>query len=194
MEFVVGIWQLVVGRSDYSLLATQSSLLLATLNPEPETLNLERRRFVACGVIVLAALAAYHNSFSGPFIFDDSGSITGNPTIRHLWPAWKTLSPPSDQTVGGRPLLNLSLALNYALSGDAVWSYHALNLAIHIFSALALFGIVRRTLLERPTSSFAKATEDRSNIQRPRETTRRTLHRTRGRSHRIQGLQRQPHL
>jgi Flp pilus assembly protein TadD len=47
--------------------------------------------------------------------------------------------------VGGRPVLNLSLAVNYAISGTAVWSYHALNLLIHILSGLALFGIVRRT-------------------------------------------------
>jgi tetratricopeptide (TPR) repeat protein len=102
---------------------------------------------VAGGVIVLAALAAYHNSFSGPLIYDDSGSITKNPTIWHLWRVGEVLSPPRDVTVGGRPLLNLSLALNYAISGDAVWSYHVLNLIIHVLAALALFGIVRRTLL-----------------------------------------------
>jgi tetratricopeptide (TPR) repeat protein len=127
-----------------------SLYFIATLNPELGTLNLERRCWLACGVIVLAALAAYHNSFSGPFIYDDIGSITQNSTIHHLWPIGKVLSPPSDQpgqTVGGRPLLNLSLALNYALSGDAVWSYHALNLVIHILAGLTLFGIVRRTLL-----------------------------------------------
>jgi protein O-mannosyl-transferase len=49
---------------------------------------------------------------------------------------------------GGRPVVNLSLALNYALGGSNVWGYHALNLAIHIILAgLTLFGVVRRTLL-----------------------------------------------
>jgi len=119
----------------------------ATLNLEHGTLNSERRSWLACGVIVLAALAAYHNSFSGPFVFDDLGSATENPTIRHFWPVWKTLSPPSDQTVGGRPLLNLTFALNYALGGENVWSYHAFNLLVHILAGLTLFGIIRRTLL-----------------------------------------------
>ena len=103
--------------------------------------------FIAGGLLVLAALAAYHNSFSGPFIFDDELWITRNPTIRHLWPVWPVLSPPPGLVVRGRPVLNLSLAVNYALSGSGVWSYHALNLAIHITAGLALFGIVRRTLV-----------------------------------------------
>jgi hypothetical protein len=100
-------------------------------------------------VIVLAALAVYYNSFSGPFIYDDVVSITENPTIRHLWPVGRVLSPPVHLPVTGRPLLNLSLALNYALSGDAVWSYHALNLLIHVLAGLTLFGLVRRTLLRQ---------------------------------------------
>jgi len=96
--------------------------------------------------LVLAALAAYHNSFSGPFIWDDLFSITGNPTIRH----WSSaLLPPGDVGVGGRPVSNLTLALNYALGGTGVWGYHALNLLIHMLAGLTLLGLVRRTL-QRP--------------------------------------------
>jgi Flp pilus assembly protein TadD len=43
----------------------------------------------------------------------------------------------------------LTLALNYAVSGLDPWSYRAANLVIHASAALALFGIVRRTL-QRP--------------------------------------------
>ena len=50
-------------------------------------------------------------------------------------------------TAVGRPVLNLSLAINYALGGLNVEGYHVVNLAIHILAALALFGLVRRTLL-----------------------------------------------
>ncbi len=45
----------------------------------------------------------------------------------------------------GRPLLNLSLAVNYALSGTSVWSYHAANVAIHILAGLTLYELTRRT-------------------------------------------------
>jgi tetratricopeptide (TPR) repeat protein len=103
---------------------------------------------LAGGVIVFAALMTYHNSFSTPFLFDDRESIAGNMTIRHLWPVWPVLSPPQNTTVSGRPLINLSLAINYACSGMAVGSYHVVNLAVHIFAGLTLFGIVRRTMLQ----------------------------------------------
>jgi len=113
------------------------------------------RVHLGAAVIVLGALAAYSGSFGGPFLFDDIGSIPENPTIRHLWPIWAALSPPAGGfTVSGRPVLNLSLAINYAISGTNVWSYHALNLLIHILAGLTLFGIVRRTLEKKRRMGF----------------------------------------
>ncbi len=100
----------------------------------------------AIGLLVLAVLGAYSNSFSGEFVFDDVGAIKSNPTIRELWPLWPVLSPPPGMTSTGRPLLNLSFAVNYALGGLNVWGYHAVNLAIHLANALLLFGVVRRSL------------------------------------------------
>ena len=97
--------------------------------------------------IALAAIAAYHNSFQVPLVFDDQTWITNNPTIRRLWPLGPVVFPPKTAVVGGRPVLNLTLAINYALGGTDVWGYHAVNLAIHILAAWTLLGIVRRTLL-----------------------------------------------
>jgi protein O-mannosyl-transferase len=112
--------------------------------PQPAPVHgLRPARLLCCAGIVAAALAAYSRSFGGPFLYDDLDSILGNPTLRSLSTA---LFPPPGLTVSGRPVLNLSFAANYAVSGTAVWSYHALNLAIHSAAALLLFGIVRRTL------------------------------------------------
>lgn len=97
-------------------------------------------------LILAVTLVAYANSFSGPFIFDDSPWIEASPHIRHLWPLWNTLQPPEGATGTGRPVVCLTLALNYAVSGLNAWSYHVANLAIHVCAALVLFGIVRRTL------------------------------------------------
>jgi Flp pilus assembly protein TadD len=97
--------------------------------------------------IVLAIGLAYARSIHVPFIFDDADAVQRNSTIRRL-DAWAILNPPADgSTTTGRPVVNLSFALNYAVSGEAVWSYHALNLAIHAFAALALLGLLRRTLI-----------------------------------------------
>jgi len=103
---------------------------------------------VAGGVIALAALAVYANSLVCPFVFDDQPTIVNNPSIRHLWPLQGVLWPPaSSGGASGRPLLNLSLALNYAAGGLDVRGYHACNMLLHALVALALFGVVRRTLV-----------------------------------------------
>jgi tetratricopeptide (TPR) repeat protein len=106
--------------------------------------------WLAAACLFGAILAAYHNSFSGPFVFDDGPAILGNPTIRHLSDPAAVLSPPRDrgQTVGGRPMVNLSLAVNYALGGEDVQGYHVFNLIVHLLGASVLFGLVRRTLLQ----------------------------------------------
>ena len=94
-------------------------------------------------ILAAAALAVYGRTFSVPLLLDDGDAIVDNASMRH----WSTVfSPPVDTTAGGRPVLNLSLAINHAISGTSVWSYHALNLAIHILAGLTLFGIIRRTL------------------------------------------------
>jgi tetratricopeptide (TPR) repeat protein len=117
------------------------------------------RPWLAAAVITAAAAVAYHAVPGLPFVFDDAGAVTQNQTIRRLWPLTGVLSGPADGTTSsGRPLVNLSLAVNYAISGEAAWSYHLANLAIHVLAGLALSGIVRRTLLLRtPVPNAAAA-------------------------------------
>ncbi|SDU07483.1 Tetratricopeptide repeat-containing protein [Verrucomicrobium sp. GAS474] len=101
--------------------------------------------------LALGLLLAYGNSFSGIYVFDDTASISDNPTIRRLFTSF---SPPTENgtTVGGRPLLNVSFALNFALnrwlfgSGLAVAGYHLVNLLIHAAAAFLLYGLLWRTV------------------------------------------------
>jgi tetratricopeptide (TPR) repeat protein len=112
--------------------------------PHSLSASWDSRARAAC--IVLAGILAYANSLTGPFLFDDQNSIVDNPQIRQLWPLTEPLSPPRDTPVAGRPLVNLSFALNYAWGGLDVRGYHVANIAIHLIAALILFGVVRRTL------------------------------------------------
>lgn len=123
-----------------------------SVSPRAQTL-------LAGGMLVAATVAAYANSLTAPFVYDDLPAITENGSIRRLWPLTDVLLPQAEGglTVSGRPLLNLSLALNHAISGEAVWSYHAANLVIHLGAALLLFGLVRRTL-ERLNATRRPAT------------------------------------
>jgi Tfp pilus assembly protein PilF len=133
--------------------------------------------------LVLAGAAgwAYSTSFRGVFVLDDKFGIVDNPNIKTLWPLTRAMSSPPELPVSGRPVASLTLAINYALAPadvrdvltpggpDApperrerfvrnVWGYHFLNLAVHVMAALALFGVVRRTLLsDRLRTRFAGA-------------------------------------
>jgi protein O-mannosyl-transferase len=89
--------------------------------------------------IIAAVSVVYSNSFSVPFLLDDRFHIVENPIIR-------SFASLSSFFGDGRPVVLLSLALNFAVSGLNVWSYHAFNIVIHILTALTLFGLVRRTL------------------------------------------------
>jgi tetratricopeptide (TPR) repeat protein len=101
-------------------------------------------------LIVLAGVGAYHNSFRGVFVLDDEAHIRNNKRIREFWPLSQTLS-------GRRPVVDLTLALNYGfgkleIGGRPIgplspWHYHAVNLCIHILAGLTLFGALRRTIM-----------------------------------------------
>jgi tetratricopeptide (TPR) repeat protein len=122
-------------------------------------------------VVVIAAIAvvAYAPSFRGVFVYDDIVAIVENPNVRALWPLSRAMSAPPESPVSARPFAALTLAINHALApadvrdvmspgrpGDSlqqaqflrnVWGYHAMNLLLHVLTALAIAGIVRRTLL-----------------------------------------------
>ncbi len=103
-----------------------------------------RIRFVAPVVLVAGIVAAYWNSLPSPFLFDDAGAVLRNPTIHSLGSAWM---PPTDgSATTGRPVVNVSFALNHAIGGESVRGYRATNVLIHTFAALILMGLVRRTL------------------------------------------------
>lgn len=96
------------------------------------------------GLLLLGVALVYANSLRAPFLFDDVGSVVDNPTIHQL--SWTALTTPKNETVTGRPLINLSLAINYAISGPTVAGYRATNIALHGLASLVLLGVVRRTL------------------------------------------------
>ena len=117
----------------------------STLSPIPAR-RVDWTGWIGGAILAAGAIAAYCRTFQVALLFDDGDAITNNPSIRH----WSTaLWAPILTTAGGRPVLNLSLAVNYAISGTEVGSYHAANLAIHILAGLTLFGILRRAFATR---------------------------------------------
>ena len=91
-------------------------------------------------LLVVAGVAVYFNSLDGVFLFDDLSNIVERERIRSLLPVGPLLA-------ARRPVVELSLAVNYALGGLDPRGYHIGNIVIHILAGLTLFGVVRRTLL-----------------------------------------------
>ncbi len=99
-------------------------------------------------VLIVLGFAVYANTWHVPFVYDDQEAILTNRSIERLADLGTVLRPPAEGglTVSGRPLLNLSFAVNFAVSGRAPWSYHLTNTFIHVLAGCVLFGLVRRTL------------------------------------------------
>jgi tetratricopeptide (TPR) repeat protein len=89
-------------------------------------------------LLAAAAGVCYANSFAVPFLFDDP-------------------LPGAALDYTTRPLVWATFALNRALSGSSVWSYHAFNLLVHLANGLLLLGVLRRTL-ERAAPGLAERT------------------------------------
>ena len=107
------------------------------------------RRFtpVYPALLILILALVYSNALHGPFVMDDDMSIVNNTAIRQLWPLTKALNPPpADVTFFNRPFINLTMCVNYALGGLNPFGYRLFSLFMHIAAALALFGLMRRTL------------------------------------------------
>src|SRR4051794_31761364 len=103
--------------------------------------------------VILAFLigAVYGPSINVPFVFDDRDTIMGNDSILKLWPLIGRdepgpLNPQPEFPTSGRPVINLSFALNYYFGGFSPVGYHAVNIVIHFLSAMLVWAILTRTL------------------------------------------------
>jgi len=122
----------------------------------------QRPGLATFGVFLLlcaAAWATFGRALDAPFFFDDHFSLRDNETIRQLWPPSVPLAPPRFIPFSGRPLVNLSAALNFKLTGLQPAGFRATNVLLHAASALLLYLIVRRTL-RLPSAGLDAARRD----------------------------------
>jgi protein O-mannosyl-transferase len=107
-----------------------------------------------CAALIAAAVVAcYSNACSGPFVFDDRTAIVENASIRSFADLVKQ---DRNLPTSGRPLVALSFAANYRAGGLEVRGYHIANVVIHLLTALLLFGVVRRTLVQPRVTALAR--------------------------------------
>lgn len=90
--------------------------------------------FIA-GLFAIGVLA-YCNSFHAPLVFDDLLSIQKNTGVR--------FGEFGRDPFAGRWLLFVTFTLNYLWTGQEVWSYHLVNLVLHLINGVLIFFIALR--------------------------------------------------
>ncbi len=114
----------------------------------------DRRHFPAAAALCVLTLAAYSNSFSSGFVFDNRGLLLEDPRIReasaenlglifqhNYW--W-----PYGESSVYRPVATLSYLLNYAVlgNGQEPAGYHWINLLLHLGNVLLVYALARRLI------------------------------------------------
>ncbi len=105
-------------------------------------------------LLVVLISAVYLPSISHPFVFDDIPELVHNPDVLQLSGCLDTFSRSRNTSLSGRPVACLTFAANVAVAGLSVWAFHLVNITIHVFASLTLFGILRRTITRiQPTAT-----------------------------------------
>jgi tetratricopeptide (TPR) repeat protein len=104
------------------------------------------------GLLAALVVLVYSNTLSNGFHLDDYYMIVKNPGITRVQPLGRHFLDPGTMSSlkslqQYRPLLPLTLSLNYAVSGLAPATYHLFNIAVH-YVAVVFFYLFFLTLLE----------------------------------------------
>jgi Flp pilus assembly protein TadD len=107
---------------------------------------------IACGVALLATVAAYGNHFHNDFHFDDSHTILNNAYIRslHNIPVFFTStatfsSLPANQSY--RPLVTTTLALDYWWGGGLnTFAFHVTSFSLFLLQSVLMLVFYRRVM------------------------------------------------
>jgi tetratricopeptide (TPR) repeat protein len=98
--------------------------------------------------LATAVAYAYATSLPVGFYFDDTYGIAQNPSVRTLANIPRYFVDPFLLTihrdnVDVRPILQITFAINYAISKYAPWSWHVFNILVHVITAMLVFRCVR---------------------------------------------------
>lgn len=108
----------------------------------------KRTNFIFLILVITVGFAAYSNSLTNKFLWDDELLIVNNEYIKdlHNAPALFTKSITYGSSIESnayRPLQMLTYALNYTVSKLDVRAYRLTNIAIHILVAIMLYWLTQ---------------------------------------------------
>ncbi|MCB9871269.1 MAG: hypothetical protein H6837_15545 [Planctomycetes bacterium] len=113
-------------------------------------------------LVVALCVAAFINALGNGFHIDDRARVADNPEIEAFYPPWRHFVDPTTSSTQAntrqyRPLLPLSLSINYAISGDSRVGFRIGNLLLQICASWVVYLLVRE-LLHRLAGARAGST------------------------------------
>ena len=119
-----------------------------------------RRDLAIAATLITLVCALYAGTLGHGFCYDDIHSIARNPHIRSLAHLERFFLDPSLFSVNPesamyRPILLVSYALNWAISGADPWSYHAVSVLLHGVNSALVFLLLLGLGAGRPRAALA---------------------------------------
>jgi Flp pilus assembly protein TadD len=118
----------------------------ATPDEAPPRLPSRLAPWLGLGAVLAAAVVAYRPALPGPFVLDDWGSIEGSTAIRA--PGAVRIPSLPDLLGPGRPVTEVTFALDWRAAGLDPVRFHAVGLGLHLLATVLAFAWLR-ALLER---------------------------------------------
>ena len=102
-------------------------------------------------IVVAATVLVYANGYDHAFNLDSGYGLVDNPYVRSLEHIPRYFTDPTTLTVyranaDYRPVLQITYALNYAISEYDMWSWHVVQILLHLVCVIALYEFTRRLL------------------------------------------------
>jgi cytochrome c-type biogenesis protein CcmH/NrfG len=117
-----------------------------------------RAKLAGAGLICLAAVLAFANGATAPFIFDDRTAIQNDRRLDNPGACTSEIMADHPQTaLSGRPISCLTFALNRRLHGLSVPGYHAVSIALHVGCAVLVMLMAARSLARSGIRDLADA-------------------------------------
>lgn len=118
---------------------------MADREREPPSSRRRLQPAATLAILAIATLLAYSRVLDGEFQFDDATAVVENAAIRDLGRFVRQDLLGGFATTG-RPVTQLTFAVDYAVGGLGVRAYHRTSVALHLAVAALVFLLTRKTL------------------------------------------------
>jgi hypothetical protein len=127
--------------------------MLGSLRDFMKQIYLKYHTWLSISVFIIAAFAVFSNNYKHDYPLDCGHLLLENPSVRSLKfiPQYfldgRTLSI-LPANVDYRPVLQITYALNYAISKYDTWSWHLVQILLHIVCIIGLYFLSKRIMRE----------------------------------------------